>query len=348
MKEYDFDPNAPAVENGNYFGFPFAPEDSELVIVSAPWDVTVSYGQGSSAAPDAIIGASTQLDFHDPHHPGVWRRGIATLPVDYSIQDQSLMLRPEARKVIKHLETGGHIFDDYFRRKVARINEASAEVNQKIYAAASEHLLQGRIVALVGGDHSTPLGLMRAAGECFPGLGILHIDAHADLREAYEGFTYSHASIMYNALQEVHGLKKVVQVGIRDLCEEEAQRIASDPRLECFDDHTLAQNAFTGMTWDEQCRRIVDLLPQSVHISLDIDGLSPENCPHTGTPVPGGLSFNQAVHLIATVERSGRRIVALDLCEVVPAPDSEWDANVGARILFKLCNFALATKKEEQ
>ena len=96
MEQKTFDPNGVGVDNGTYFGLPFEPETAELVIVSAPWDVTVSYGAGTAYAPDAIIEASTQLDFHEPLAPGAWRRGIATADVDYSLLDESQRLRGDA------------------------------------------------------------------------------------------------------------------------------------------------------------------------------------------------------------------------------------------------------------
>ena len=107
MEQKNFDPDGVGVDNGTYFGLPFAPETAELVLISAPWDVTVSYGAGAAYAPDAIIEASTQLDFHDPLAPGVWRRGIATADVDYSLLESSQRLRADAARVIDHLEGGG-------------------------------------------------------------------------------------------------------------------------------------------------------------------------------------------------------------------------------------------------
>lgn len=195
MEQKTFDPDGVGVDNGTYFGLPFEPETAELVIVSAPWDVTVSYGAGTAYAPDAIIEASTQLDFHEPLAPGAWRRGIATADVDYSLLDESQRLRGDAAKVIDHLEGGGSPEDDYVVRKICRVNEGCAAMNANIGAQAARWLDAGKLVGLVGGDHSTPYGLIRALGERHAEFGILHIDAHCDLRDAYEGFEFSHASI---------------------------------------------------------------------------------------------------------------------------------------------------------
>ena len=146
---------------------------------------------------------------------------------------------------------------------------------------------------------------------------------------------------MYNALHEAPGVGALVQVGIRDFCDEELEVARADERVVQFTDYELAAAQFEGETWRTVCDRIVAALPRQVYVSFDIDGLSPDNCPHTGTPVPGGLSFRAAVYLLAAVVESGREIVGFDLCEVGPSRDGEWDANVGARVLYKLCNLTL-------
>lgn len=341
MEQTTFDPDGVGVGNGAYFGLPFEPEAARLVLISAPWDVTVSYGAGTAYGPDAVIEASTQLDFHDPLAPGAWRRGIATADVDYSLLEQSQRLRSDAERVIDHLEGGGSPDDDYVVRKLRRVNEGCAAMNANIGAQAARWLDAGKIVGLVGGDHSTPYGLVRALGARHTSFGILHLDAHCDLRDAYEGFAFSHASIMYNILRDVPQVARIVQVGVRDFSEGEAALAAASERIATFDDLSLAEAAFRGATWDTQCRRIVESLPGEVYVSFDIDALTFENCPHTGTPVSGGLTFNQAVWLLATLVRSGRRIIGFDMVEVAPAGDERIDAITGARVLWKLCGQTL-------
>ena len=341
MEQTTFDPDGVGVGNGAYFGLPFEPEAARLVLISAPWDVTVSYGAGTAYGPDAVIEASTQLDFHDPLAPGAWRRGIATADVDYSLLEQSQRLRSDAERVIDHLEGGGSPDDDYVVRKLRRVNEGCAAMNANIGAQAARWLDAGKIVGLVGGDHSTPYGLVRALGARHTSFGILHLDAHCDLRDAYEGFAFSHASIMYNILRDVPQVVRIAQVGVRDFSEGEAALAAAQERIATFDDLSLAEAAFRGETWDTQCRRIVESLPGEVYVSFDIDALTFENCPHTGTPVSGGLTFNQAVWLLATLVRSGRRIIGFDMVEVCPAGDDRIDAITGARVLWKLCGQTL-------
>lgn len=348
MEQKTFDPDGVGVDNGSYFGLPFEPDNARLVLISAPWDVTVSYGAGTAYAPDAIIEASTQLDFHDPLAPGVWRRGIATADVDYTLLENSQRLRADAERVIDHLEGGGSPDDDYVVRKLRRVNEGCAAMNANIEAQASRWLDAGKIVGLVGGDHSTPYGLIRALGKRHGAFGILHLDAHCDLRDAYEGFVYSHASIMYNVLRDVPQVTRIAQVGVRDFSEGEAALAASTERIATFDDLTLSTAAFRGETWDAQCRRIVETLPDEVYVSFDIDALTFENCPHTGTPVSGGLTFNEAIWLVATLVRSGRRIIGFDVVEVCPSPELRIDAITGARVLWKLCGQTLLPELRNQ
>lgn len=330
------------MNNGRYFGLPFTPEQARLVLMSVPWDVTTSYREGTAGGPDAILDASLQVDLYDLHNPDGWRQGIGTLPVGDTLELRGKKLREEARRVIEHWESGGTAGESV-RRRIARVNEGSEKLNAEVYDEACRWLDAGKKVGLVGGDHSVPLGLIRAVAERNPGVGVLHVDAHADLRRAYEGFIYSHASIMYNVLNEAAGVSALVQVGVRDLCDDEARLAASDARVRLFDDYALSAAKFDGGSWNAVCDRIVACLPEKVYVSFDIDGLAPEYCPHTGTPVPGGLSFAEAVYLLDRLTVSGREVVGFDLCEVAPDPagDDDWDANVGARMLYKLCNFAL-------
>ncbi len=345
MNLKDFNPNGVGVDNGSYFGLPCGVDESKVVLISAPWDVTVSYGAGTAFAPDAIIEASTQLDLYDPSAPDAWREGISTAEVDYTIQELSQTLRRDAERVIDHLEEGGGADDFMISRKLRRVNEGSVRLNKNIYDQSINYLQQGKIVGLVGGDHSTPYGLIKAMGDVYPEFGILHVDAHCDLRVAYEGFEFSHASIMHNVLRDVESVQKIVEVGVRDFCDDELEVAQRSSRVEMFDDMTLARERFEGVSWAEQCRKIVDALPQNVYVSFDIDGLSMNYCPHTGTPVPGGVSFNEAVYMLEKVVRSGRRIIGFDVVEVTPSPKERVDAIVGARILYKLCGMAIMSNR---
>ena len=202
---------------------------------------------------------------------------------------------------------------------------------------------------MLGGDHSSPLGLIQASARRHPGLGILHIDAHADLRSAYMGFAGSHASIMRNVLA-IKDVGRLVGVGYRDIGDEEGDLLRSGaPRLVPFFDQLLASRMANGDRWTDICAEIVDALPEQVHLSMDIDGLDPSLCPATGTPVPGGLGFHQLGLLLETLSRR-RRVVSFDLCEVVPGVPivgkaDGWDAIVGARVLYKLIGCAVRSQE---
>lgn len=335
----DFNPNDIGVANGNYFALPYTLEESGIVLVSVPWDVTTSYSAGTSDGPQAIIDASVQVDLFDENIPGAWKTRIGTLPVDKNVVKHNKRVRKIAEHVMEELAAGAE--PQTLDKPIGEVNEASAQINEYVKAVSLEFLRKGKIVGVVGGEHSVPLGLIKALGEEYGSFGVLHIDAHADLREAYEGFTYSHASIMYNVLKEVPAVTRLTQVAVRDFCSDEyALMTREDGFVRPFTDSVLSRRKFEGETWNRLCDEIIATLPEQVYISFDIDGLSPEFCPNTGTPVPGGLSFREADYLLQKLVAAGKKIIGFDLCEVAPAREGEWDANVGARILFKLCLYA--------
>ena len=150
----------------------------------------------------------------------------------------------------------------------------------------------------------------------------------------------------FDVLAELPGVARLVQVGIRDLGRAEHAAIAgSGGRVLTHFDLDWQRRRAGGEPMRVQLREVVEALPERVWVSFDIDGLDPALCPHTGTPVPGGLQFAEACLLLEELVASGRRIVGFDLDEVAPGPDGdEWDANVGARLLYKLCGFALLTR----
>jgi agmatinase len=334
-----FDPNSVGILSNNIFGLPFNEEDAKLVLLPVPWEVTVSYSNGTARGPEQIFKASFQVDLLDPDIKDGWKKGFFMREPDKHLLLRSDYLRKEAELYIKFLTEGGDIGDNQFLKKtLVDVNTGTKVMNEWVYNQTLALLNKGKLVGLIGGDHSTPLGYYKAIGEKKGDFGILQIDAHCDLRDSYEGFKYSHASIMYNALNEVPQLKKLVQVGIRDYCEEELDFVASNnDRITTFFDKDIKEAQFEGEQWKDTCDRIIAALPQQVYISFDIDGLDPKLCPHTGTPVPGGFEVAQIFYLFKRLLASGRQLIGFDLNEVSTSHD-EWDANVGARVLFKLCN----------
>ncbi len=338
-----FDVNAVGNPNNNIFSLPFPEEDARLVILPIPWEVTVSYTAGTARAPEHVLNASLQVDLFDPDYKDEWRKGFYLRPSDKKVLMKSDYLRKEAELYINYIAQGEIVAENKFMCKTLKeINEGSNFLNAWVYEQTKDLLNQGKLVGLLGGDHSTPLGFYKAIAEKYNDFGILHIDAHCDLRKCYEGFKYSHASVMYNALEEIPQLKKLVQVGIRDFCDEEFNyMVASEQRIITYFDKDIKERQYEGQTWKTIADEIVNHLPQNVYISFDIDGLDPKLCPHTGTPVQGGFETEQIFYLFKKVLQSGRKLIGFDLVEV-GISRNEWDENVGARCLFKLCNMMVA------
>ena len=325
----DFDPGGVA-KKGNLFGFPYDMVDADLVVIPMPWDVTASYGDGASYGPKAILDASDQLDFSIPGLIAPWTFKTVLAPEDSDLRDLNEKTRPIAKRVISAWEQG-------IRPSQVDIDKVNAACEQMIQTGIrlAEELISRQVkVAFVGGDHSTPLGLLTVLAREHQ-FGILQIDAHMDLRAGYEGFKYSHASIMYNALL-LSNITTLTQVGIRDFAEEEVEYASrSSKDVNVFYDEAISRRLFQGTSWSHIVTEIVASLPSKVYVSVDIDGLEPSNCPNTGTPVPGGLTYSQVIYLLQELANSGKQIIGFDLSEVCPGQD-DWDGNVGARVLYRL------------
>jgi agmatinase len=332
-----FDPNGVGIANGNIFGFPYTEIDADIVIIPIPWDATASYGKGTSNGPQAILDASTQLDFYHPELDKAYNTKVYMAPISNEWKEINDICCEKGMRYIHFLEENGEeLAVEKFQSDVNEINEAHEALRANLKERSLELLKQGKMVAVLGGEHSTPLGLIEALNETYSDFGILQIDAHADLRNAYEGFKQSHASIMFNVLQRCDNMSKLVQVGIRDVSEREVQLSKQHSHLKTFYDWNLKNESYAGKTWAQQVDEIIESLPKNVYISFDIDGLKPELCPHTGTPVAGGFELQEISYLFFKLVQSGRKIIGFDLNEVAPGPEGDWDANVGARALWQL------------
>ncbi len=337
-----FDPSGVGQENGNFCGLPFDYDTAEILLLGVPWEVTVSYHAGTASGPAAVLAASPQLDLYDLDNPMGWQQGIYMPPIPADLYQQNDNLRPLAAQIIEATEQGQDIAaDPRLADMLATVNGACETVNDWLYHQASQALSLGKRVAAIGGDHSIPLGLIRALSDRYADFGILHIDAHADLRDAYQGFRYSHASIMTNVL-ELPQVSRLVQVGLRDVSQQEVDKIVgAQGRIVAHYDPVLKQQRYSGIPWQELCRQIIAPLPKQVYISFDVDGLDPKLCPTTGTPVPGGLELEETFCLFRALVQSDRQIIGFDVSEVGPG---EWDGNVAARIVYKLCNLMGLTR----
>ena len=328
-----FDPDAAAAAGSGIFGMNTSCDDARVVLVPVPFAATVSYGGGAERGPEAILAASHQVDLYDWHFGRVYEAGIHMLAADPEIVAAHGPARAAAvagtpSESLRH-----------------EVDAAGELVNSSLLRTVAPLLDDGRIIGVIGGDHSIPFAAIQAASGREP-MGILHIDAHADLRVGYEGFRWSHASIMHNVLQHCPGIQRLVQVGIRDYSEGELRAIeASKGRVVTHFDADWHRRRFAGVSFDQILEEMLAALPDRVWVSLDIDGLDPSLCPNTGTPVPGGLLFAEVAHMLAQLVASGRRVVGFDLVEVAPGND-EWDANVAARLLYKLCGAAVRSQQQ--
>lgn len=339
-----FDSNGPSNPKNNIFGLPFTEDEARLVILPIPWEVTVSYGAGTSRSCEHVFHASMQVDLHDGETDNAWKKGLYMRQPDKKILMKSDYLRKEAELYINFTSKGEVLEKNSFMCKsLKEINEGSANLNKWVYEQTKTLLDSGKLVGLLGGDHSTPLGYYKAIAEKHGDFGILQIDAHCDLRKSYESFVYSHASIMYNALQEIPQLKRLVQVGVRDYSDSEWEYIQnSNYQVITYFDKDIKERSYEGQNWRQIAEEIVSHLPEKVYISFDIDGLDPKLCPSTGTPVPGGFETEQIFYLIRRILQSGRKFIGFDLVEI-GVGDTDWDANVGSRVLWKLSNLLVAS-----
>ncbi len=335
----NFDINAVCNHNNNIFGLPFTEEDASVVLLPVPWEVTVSCSAGTARSIEHIFKASMHIDLFDMNSPEGWKKGFFMRNSDKKVLMKSDYLRKEAELYIDFIAHGQQVNSNKFMLKsLKEINEGCIMLNKWVYEQVTELLEKNKLVGLIGGDHSVSLGYFKALAEKYKNFGVLQVDAHCDLRKAYESLNYSHASIMYNALSEVSAIEKLVQVGVRDYCEEEWDYICkSDYRVVAYFDEQIKERQYTGDSWALIAEEIVNHLPQNVYISFDIDGLDPKLCPHTGTPVPGGFNIEQMIYLFKKVIESGRKLIGFDLVEV-GVGENNYDALVASRLLWKMCN----------
>lgn len=340
-----------ASPHATLFGLPPAPEQARIHVLPVPWDATCSYGRGTAQGPFAIQQASLQMDLLDPVFGEVWRQGIHLHDVGAELRGWAEAAQRAANRLQEEdLEASdrGAVIEE--------IDKLSDLRSRQVETWTQTMLADGRIPAILGGDHSSPLGAIRAAASGRD-LSVLHLDAHLDQRASYDGYRESHASIFYNVLEQCPQVTRLLSLGVRDYSAGEWERVQQQTdRVQVEPLPQWQEKLLGGRHFSALCDRALSFLGERVWISFDIDVLSPELCPRTGTPVPGGLGFAEATHVLHALAATGRQIVGFDLCEVWgPSPEDraaaspevlaqlEWDANVGARILYKLCGCAHRT-----
>ena len=345
MSKTIIDPNAKATSKDGIYGLPFKESEAQVVYIPVPWDVTTSYQAGTSKGPSAILEASAQIDFFDLDFVDAYQAGLFMKKENLKVKKLNTEGRILAKKIIdaddEQLKKS-----KILQKSLIKVNQICEELNLEIYKQTKAILAKNKISVVVGGDHATPFGAIKAYAEKYPNLGILHFDAHSDTRIAYMGFENSHASIMHNVMEKIPGISKLVQVGIRDFCEQEFIYTKNNKKIEMYFDQTLARRKMSGENFKKIAEEIVSKLPSNIYISFDIDGLDPRFCPNTGTPVPGGLDYQEVMLIIQEIVISGKKLVGFDLVEVAPNQkdkNNEWDANVGMRLLYKMTSASLAT-----
>ena len=311
-------------------------KSADLVLISAPWSATVSYGGGTDKGPELIRTASHQLDFFNPLFQCSYNEKIHFEKNDSIIESLN-------SQVLNWMKKSKEKKSPQFYEN---INQASQSVLDWLYEKSSHIFRQNKIPALAGGEHSVSEGIVSFIGDKFKGdFGILHIDAHADLRTAYQGFKHSHASVMRNILNLKQAPKKLIQVAVRDFCESEYKQIKEDKRIHCYFDEEISSRIFEGEKWAVICKEIIARLPQQVYVSLDVDGLSWNYAPGTGAPVPGGLSFNQVLYLLAEIKIQKKKLISFDVVETSAGGENlalaKWNGNVSARLIYYLSGLAL-------
>lgn len=312
-----FDPDGPSTGDRAY-GLPHSVEQAAVRVVPVPWEGTVSSGRGTAGGPAAVLEATHQVElFHLVHSDRTWRSGVTFEEADPRVVDWDMLARRHRRPQV--------------------VDRLSLDIDGLVHERVAAILDGDQIPALLGGEHSVALGGIVAAAERFAGLGVLHIDAHADLRASYEGFARSHASVMFHVLRQAPDLAALVQVGLRDVGRCEARLQESEPAVTWWTDRAIGAALARGGAWSSLVDRLLLPLPERVWVSVDVDGLDPSLAPNTGTPVPGGLTWQQITFLLERLCDTDRRIVGFDLCEVA---GERWDAAVGARLLWELAGAA--------
>ncbi len=333
-----FDPEGTFTKDSSVFGMP-KNIPVKLKLLPVAWEPTASFKKGTANGPSAIFKATKQMDLFHPYFKKIYEHGISW---SSDLVKKTLKLSedtsPVAEKIISAIEAG----NSPSTKDLDFVNKKSNKLNELIYNNAID---SKETIGLVGGDHSSPFGLIKALSEKYKGdFSIVHIDAHFDFRKEYQGFKHSHGSIMHNVKTKIDNPPRIYQLGIRDFCESEYEFAIKNSTF--LLDQELYSKLLNGKSFNTCLDELFNNLEEKIYISFDIDGMSPEFCPNTGTPVPGGISYNQAVYLIQYLHKKGHTLIGFDLVEVSPKKNSMFgeglDEIIGARILYELSCFALS------
>lgn len=321
-------------------------DNAEVTLIPVPWDACSSYRRGAAEAPACIMEASPQLDLFHPDYPTLPEQGIYCLPLCNEQITRNTQASAAAKQIIAAFDQGVSFAEDRVLESLqAQVNTASDACNAAVYQAAERCIQANKLIGVMGGNHSSSHGLIKALIDYVDSFTVLQLDAHMDLRPAYQGLTYSHASVMHNILQE-NDVCRLIQVGVRDFCKEEYQVMkASKGRIKTYFNQDIKAHFYAGKSWDSLCKKIINNCSNTVYVSLDVDVLSPQYCPHTGTPVPGGLDVDHVVYLIKQLQQSKRTIIGFDVVEAA-GPTHSVDIITAARLLYMLAGYGVLTHGE--
>jgi agmatinase len=271
-------------------------ESAEAVLLPIPYEATVSYGTGTGGGPQALLEASTYVELYD------------------EVRD----CQPAVRSAPAHPvpSPDGEALSRYWTAEPVDFPAAFEPAMEAIYQRAAALVRPGRLLLSIGGEHSVSYPLFQAHLEHYPNLHILQIDAHCDLRHAYEGSPLSHASVMARAVELVGN--RITQVGIRSICAEDHQAIRQHG-IQTFFAHSLQSRSRRAWIPD-----VLATLGEQVYLTVDVDGLDPSVVPSTGTPEPGGLGWWDVVELIRAVGQQ-RQIIGADVMELSVTGNAELD-----------------------
>ncbi|MDO8282152.1 MAG: agmatinase [Thermodesulfovibrionia bacterium] len=269
-------------------------KDSAIVIVPVPFDKTSTWGKGADKGPKAIIEASKNMELYD-------------------------------------IETGSEVYKKGIHTSKAIISSTPAGMVNSVYNRTAKYISDGKFAVVLGGEHSVSFGSIKAHAESSKDMSILHLDAHSDMRDSYEGSKYNHACVMARA-KEVSDT--IVSVGIRSMDSSELGNINTQNMF-------YASYIQKNKNWMEQA---IKKLSANVYITIDLDVFDPSIMPSTGTPEPGGLGWYEVLELLQRVSIK-KNIVGFDIMELCPSSVDKAPDFLAAKLIYKLLSFKFLKKR---
>lgn len=293
---------APKTTSAGFGGLPAGqsrPATSRFWVLPVPYERTTTFGKGTAQGPAAILSASTQVELYDEElRQETCAHGIHTLPAFRSARPPEAFVRD---------------LDRHVRALLARMGK-------------------DQVLVTLGGEHSITAGIVPAFAARHRDLSVLHFDAHADLRDSYEGSPWNHACALRRCLEHA----PLVSVGIRNYSAEEAPLINSE-RVRVFLAHEWRGR------WSAAAARVVTALSSNVYLTFDIDAIDPSEVPGTGTPEPGGMSWYDVLDVLRPVF-ARRHVVGIDVMEVAPVRGSHVSEFFAAKLIYRMMGYAAGGK----